>query len=172
MAIEITLRVREQNLLGFSKPSPCFLSFRLFSLFVISVLSPIPTPNSIPLPYSLQMISVIFLDIIAPDTIALSASVDAALSTGCTTYLDSLVTPLTPLANCKTYTALGFLAISHTNDHDIVKLQKALTAFCANPACTPEQYAGIYKVLQTNCGADMATENQQTLCTVMYMWYV
>ncbi|KAF8928440.1 hypothetical protein EDD21DRAFT_368559 [Dissophora ornata] len=112
---------------------------------------------------------------IALGAIALSTSstgVDAALSAGCTAYLNDLAVATNPLAGCRVYTALGFPNITHTNDHDTVKLQKALTTYCATPACTADQYAGVYKGLQTNCAADMLAENQQTLGTVMYMWYM
>ncbi|KAG0353880.1 hypothetical protein BC939DRAFT_462857 [Gamsiella multidivaricata] len=111
---------------------------------------------------------------IALGAIALSSSLgaDAALSAGCSTYLSSLEAPTNPLANCRVYTALGFPALTFAKDHDTPKLQKALTSYCATPACTTEQYAGVYKALQTNCAADMVTDNQATLGTVMYMWYM
>ncbi|KAF9345901.1 hypothetical protein BGX26_002629 [Mortierella sp. AD094] len=109
---------------------------------------------------------------IALGAIALSASnVDAAVSAGCTNYLNTLSAPTNPLAPCRVYTALGFPNLTHTNDHDTPKLQAALDTYCAQPACTAAQYAGVYKDLQTNCGADMVSANQAVLGTVMYMWY-
>ncbi|KAF9430790.1 hypothetical protein BGZ76_000699 [Entomortierella beljakovae] len=99
-------------------------------------------------------------------------STEAVVSAGCSTYLDTLAQPTNPLAKCRTYTALGFPGITHANDHDTVKLQTALTAFCATPACTQEQYAGVYKDIQTNCGADMVAENEATLGATLYMWYL
>lgn len=100
------------------------------------------------------------------------SSAEAALSAGCTTYLATL--SAAPLAQCRTYTAIGFSSSTFTfkGDHDTVKLQKALTDFCAKPACTPDQYAGVFKDLQTNCAADMVAANQDTLGATMYMWYV
>ncbi|KAI1303535.1 hypothetical protein EDD11_005336 [Mortierella claussenii] len=109
---------------------------------------------------------------IALGAIALSSSADAVLSAGCSTYLTSLSAPSHPLANCRVYTALGFPGLTHKNDHDTAKLQKALTAYCATPACTADQYASVYSDLQKNCAADMIPENQDPLGTVMYMWYM
>jgi len=110
---------------------------------------------------------------VALGAVALSTSstgVDAAVSAGCTTFLNSLALPSNPLASCRVYTTLGFPNITYTHDHDTVKLQKDLTAYCATPACTASQYAGVYKDIQTNCAADMVAANQETLGTDMYMW--
>lgn len=101
---------------------------------------------------------------------ALSSTAEAALSAGCNTYLNSLSAASNPLAKCRVYSALGFPGLTHPNDHDTVKLQKALTEYCAQPACTSEQYAGVFKDLQTNCAADMVPENQSTLGATLYMW--
>ncbi|KAG0314267.1 hypothetical protein BGZ99_008265 [Dissophora globulifera] len=101
-----------------------------------------------------------------------SSTVEGVISAGCTAYLNGLAAATNPLAACRTYTAIGFPDITHANDHDTVKLQSALTTYCAKPACTAAQYAGVYKDLQTNCAADMTADNQQTLGTVMYMWYM
>ncbi|KAF9152817.1 hypothetical protein BG015_004645 [Linnemannia schmuckeri] len=68
------------------------------------------------------------------------SSAQAALSPACTTYLTALSAPTNPLAKCRVYTSLGFPALTHANDHDTPKLQKAITDYCATPACTPEQY--------------------------------
>ncbi|KAF9273340.1 hypothetical protein BGZ68_001598 [Mortierella alpina] len=103
---------------------------------------------------------------------ALSSTAEAALSAGCNTYLNGLSAASNPLAKCRVYSALGFPGLTHANDHDTVKLQKALTEYCAQPACTSEQYAGVYKDLQTNCAADMVPENQSTLGATLYMWYM
>ncbi|KAF9968207.1 hypothetical protein BGZ70_005888 [Mortierella alpina] len=103
---------------------------------------------------------------------ALSSTTEAAISPGCNTYLTSLSAASNPLAKCRVYSALGFPGLTHTNDHDTVKLQKALTEYCAQPACTTEQYAGVFKDLQTNCAADMVLENQATLGATLYMWYL
>ncbi|KAF9121647.1 hypothetical protein BGW39_010367 [Mortierella sp. 14UC] len=97
---------------------------------------------------------------------------DAALSAQCTTYLTALSAPTNPLAKCRVYTALGFPALTHANDHDTVKLQKAITDYCATPACSPEQYAGVYKDINANCAADMVAANQADLGATMYMWYL
>ncbi|KAF9154273.1 hypothetical protein BG015_001386 [Linnemannia schmuckeri] len=101
-----------------------------------------------------------------------AATTEAALSAGCNTYLNSLAAPNRPLAKCRVYTALGFPAITGAHDHDTAKLEKILTTYCATPACTTDQYTGVYNDLQTNCGADMVPENQETLGTVLYMWYL
>ncbi|KAF8933318.1 hypothetical protein BGZ47_010924 [Haplosporangium gracile] len=101
-----------------------------------------------------------------------ATTTEAALSAGCNTYLNSLAAPNHPLAICRVYTALGFPAITGAHDHDTAKLEKILTTYCATPACTADQYAGVYKDLQANCGADMIPENQETLGTVLYMWYL
>lgn len=103
---------------------------------------------------------------------ALSSTTEAAISPGCSTYLTSLSAASNPLAKCRVYSALGFPALTGANDHDTVKLQKALTEYCAQPACTTEQYAGVYKDFQTNCAADMIPENQDTLGATLYMWYL
>ncbi|KAF9121473.1 hypothetical protein BGW39_010509 [Mortierella sp. 14UC] len=100
------------------------------------------------------------------------ATTDAALSAGCNTYLNALAAPTYPLAKCRVYTALGFPAITGAHDHDTSKLEKILTTYCATPACTDDQYAGVFKDLQANCGADMTPENQDTLGIVLYMWYM
>jgi hypothetical protein len=102
--------------------------------------------------------------------LTVAATTEAALSAGCNTYLNALAAPAHPLAKCRVYTALGFPAITGAHDHDTAKLEKILTSYCATPACTTDQYAGVYKDLQTNCGADMIPENQETLGTVLYMW--
>ncbi|KAF9328769.1 hypothetical protein BGZ91_000846 [Linnemannia elongata] len=104
--------------------------------------------------------------------LTVAATTEAALSPGCNTYLNTLAAPGHPLAKCRVYTALGFPAITGAHDHDTAKLEKILTTYCATPACTADQYAGVYKDLQTNCGADMIPENQETLGTVLYMWYL
>ncbi|KAF9319290.1 hypothetical protein BG003_009500 [Podila horticola] len=98
------------------------------------------------------------------------SSADAAISAGCTTYLATL--SAAPLAKCRVYTTLGFPELTHAKDHDTVKLQKALTDYCATPACPPEQYAGVFKDLQTNCASDMVAANQDTLGATMLMWYM
>ncbi|KAF9901786.1 hypothetical protein EC991_005668 [Linnemannia zychae] len=100
------------------------------------------------------------------------SSAQAALSAPCTTYLTALSAPTNPLAKCRVYTALGFPGLTHANDHDTVKLQKAITDYCATPACTPEQYAGVYKDINANCAADMVAANQADLGATMYMWYM
>ena len=106
---------------------------------------------------------------IALGAVALS-SADAAISAGCTTYLATLSAPTNPVAKCRVYTALGFPELTHAKDHDTAKLQKALTDYCAAPACPPEQYAGVFKDLQANCANDMVAANQETLGATMYMW--
>ncbi|KAF9941745.1 hypothetical protein BGZ67_004083 [Mortierella alpina] len=103
---------------------------------------------------------------------ALSSTSEAAISAGCNTYLTSLSAATNRLSRCRVYTALGFPGLTHANDHETVKLQKALTDYCAQPACTSEEYAGVYKDLQTNCAADMIPENQDTLGATLYMWYL
>ncbi|KAF9950311.1 hypothetical protein BGZ72_008007 [Mortierella alpina] len=103
---------------------------------------------------------------------ALSSNAEGAVSAGCNTYLNGLSAATNPLAKCRVYSALGFPELTHANDHDTVKLQKALTTYCAQPACTSEQYAGVYKDLQANCAADMVPENQATLGATLYMWYL
>ncbi|KAG0068922.1 hypothetical protein BKA57DRAFT_467495 [Linnemannia elongata] len=100
------------------------------------------------------------------------SSAQAVLSPTCTTYLTALSAPTNPLSKCRVYTALGFPGITGANDHDTPKLQKAIAAYCATPACTPEQYAGVYKDINTNCAADMIAANQADLGTTMYMWYM
>ncbi|KAK3835643.1 MAG: hypothetical protein J3R72DRAFT_212912 [Linnemannia gamsii] len=103
---------------------------------------------------------------------AVAATSDAALSAGCNTYLNALAAPTHPLARCRVYTTLGFPAITGAHDHDTAKLDKILTTFCATPACSDAQYAGVFKDLQANCGVDMTPENQDTLGIVLYMWYM
>ncbi|KAG9067172.1 hypothetical protein KI688_011953 [Linnemannia hyalina] len=100
------------------------------------------------------------------------SSAQAALSPQCTTYLGALGAPTNPLAKCRVYTTLGFPALTHANDHDTPKLQKAIADYCATPACTSDQYAGVYKDINTNCAADMVAANQADLGTDMYMWYM
>ncbi|KAF9180086.1 hypothetical protein BGZ51_006450 [Haplosporangium sp. Z 767] len=102
---------------------------------------------------------------------ALSTS-EAALSAGCSAYLTKLGDPSNPLAKCRVYTTLGFPALAPRGVHDTSKLQAAVDTYCATPACTPEQYDGVYKDIQTNCAADMVPENQADLGTTMYMWYL
>ncbi|KAF9091000.1 hypothetical protein BGX27_002104 [Mortierella sp. AM989] len=115
----------------------------------------------------------IAISTIALGAIALSATTaQGAVSAGCAAYLATLEAPTNPLAACRVYTALGFPALTHAKDHDVAKLQTALDGYCAKPACTTEQYAGVYKDLQTNCGADMTAANQATLGPVVYMWYM
>ncbi|KAF8949943.1 hypothetical protein CPC16_002238 [Podila verticillata] len=97
---------------------------------------------------------------------------DAALSPGCSSYLNSLDDPSSALSKCRVYTALGFPNLTHANDHDTAKLQKAISTYCATPACSSAQYAGVFKDLQTKCGADMVSANAATLGTVLYMWYL
>ncbi|KAG0200317.1 hypothetical protein BGX28_006576 [Mortierella sp. GBA30] len=109
---------------------------------------------------------------IAIGATALSTAAEAALSAGCNTYLNNLSQPSNPLAKCRVYTALGFPGLTHANDHDTPKLQKVLTDYCAQPACTSDQYAGVFKDIQTNCAADMVADNQATLGATMYMWYM
>ncbi|KAF9433549.1 hypothetical protein BGZ76_009295 [Entomortierella beljakovae] len=114
-----------------------------------------------------------FISTIALAITLTASNAQAALSAGCTTYLTGLEAPTNPLAGCRVYTALGFPGITHLNDHDTPKLQTILDTYCAKPACTDDQYAGVYKDLQTNCGADMTAENQATnLGTIVYMWYM
>ncbi|KAG0055399.1 hypothetical protein BGZ83_008672, partial [Gryganskiella cystojenkinii] len=60
------------------------------------------------------------------------------LSAACTQYLNSLAQPSNPLYQCRVYTALGFPGITHKNDHDTPKLQKAIVEYCAKPACTQD----------------------------------
>ncbi|KAG0270848.1 hypothetical protein BGZ95_001434 [Linnemannia exigua] len=103
---------------------------------------------------------------------AIAATTEAALSAGCNTYLNALAAPTHPLARCRVFTALGFPAITGAHDHDTAKLDKILTTYCATPACSDEQYSGVFKDLQANCGVDMTPENQDTLGTVLYMWYM
>ncbi|KAF9544377.1 hypothetical protein EC957_012178 [Mortierella hygrophila] len=100
------------------------------------------------------------------------SSAQAALSPACTTYLTALGAPTNPLAKCRVYTTLGFPALTHANDHDTPKLQKAITDYCATTPCTSDQYAGVYKDINTNCAADMVAANQADLGTDMYMWYM
>ncbi|KAG0207186.1 hypothetical protein BGX28_001524 [Mortierella sp. GBA30] len=104
--------------------------------------------------------------------IALSEYTALALSAGCSSYLDNLATPSNPLYSCRVYTALGFPDLTHANDHDTSKLEKALSTYCAAPACTADQYASVLNNLQANCADDMVPDNQATLGTVMYMWYM
>ncbi|KAF9585822.1 hypothetical protein BGW38_000575, partial [Lunasporangiospora selenospora] len=106
--------------------------------------------------------------LIAIAAAALSTA-DAALSEGCSTYINGLSAATNPLAKCRVYTALGFPGITGTADHDTVKFQKVIDTYCAQPACTTEQYAGVMKDLQTNCGADMIPANDGDLSTVLYM---
>ncbi|KAG0055140.1 hypothetical protein BGZ83_009552 [Gryganskiella cystojenkinii] len=96
----------------------------------------------------------------------------ATTSAACTAYLNTLADPTNALYKCRVYTALGFPGFTHANDHDTVKLQKALTSYCAQPACTVEQYSTVYKNIQTSCAADMTSANQAILGTTMYMWYM
>ncbi|KAG0309476.1 hypothetical protein BGZ98_001988 [Dissophora globulifera] len=112
------------------------------------------------------------LAVVAFGATVISTGADAALSAGCNTYLTNLGLATNPLAKCRVYTTLGFPGITHANDHDTDKLQQALTAYCATPACTADQYASVYKDLQTNCAADMVADNQATLGTTVYMWYM
>ncbi|KAG0373656.1 hypothetical protein BGX24_011414 [Mortierella sp. AD032] len=109
---------------------------------------------------------------LALGAIAISSSTQAALSAPCSTYLDGLSATTNPLAKCRVYTALGFPGLTHAKDHDTVKLQKAITDYCATPACSPEQYAGVFKDINANCQADMVPANQPTLGATMYMWYL
>ncbi|GJJ71631.1 hypothetical protein EMPS_03981 [Entomortierella parvispora] len=95
-----------------------------------------------------------------------------ALSAACNQYLTSLSQASNPLSKCRVYTALGFPQMTHKNDHDTPKLQKAIVEYCSEPACTAEQYTGVYKDLQTNCASDMIPANQATLGVTMYMWYM
>ncbi|KAF9426923.1 hypothetical protein BGZ94_005801 [Podila epigama] len=104
--------------------------------------------------------------------VAISSVAEAAVSAGCTAYLNTISSPSNPLSKCRTYTALGFPQLTHANDHDTAKLQKAINDLCATPACTPEQYAGVFKDLKANCAADMVAANQETLGATMYMWYL
>ncbi|KAG0088593.1 hypothetical protein BGZ93_002670 [Podila epicladia] len=97
---------------------------------------------------------------------------DAALSPGCASYLNTLDEPSNSLSKCRVYTALGFPNLTHAKDHDTAKLQKAISTFCATPACSSAQYAGVFKDLQSKCGADMVPSNAASLGTVLYMWYL
>ncbi|KAF9915112.1 hypothetical protein FBU30_002180 [Linnemannia zychae] len=109
-------------------------------------------------------------------TLALGAtaisSAQAAVSAECSAYLTSLSAPTNPLSKCRVYTSLGFPGLTHTNDHDTVKLQKAITDYCATPACTADQYAGVWKDINAKCAADMVSANQADLGATMYMWYM
>lgn len=105
-----------------------------------------------------------------PSGAAPPAASPSALSAACSTYLNQLADPTNALYKCRVYTALGFPSLTHAKDHDTVKLQTAITTYCAVPACTADQYSTVYKALQTNCAADMVTANQAVLGTVMYMW--
>ncbi|KAG0347078.1 hypothetical protein BG004_000138 [Podila humilis] len=104
--------------------------------------------------------------------LTISGGVEATLSPGCTSYLNSLDAASNPLSKCRVYTALGFPNLTHAKDHDTAKLQKAISAYCATPACTTGQYQGVFKDLQSKCGADMVPENAGTLGTALYMWYL
>ncbi|KAI8348409.1 hypothetical protein B0O80DRAFT_463028, partial [Mortierella sp. GBAus27b] len=98
------------------------------------------------------------------------STAEAALSAGCSAYLTSLSQPTNPLFKCRVYTALGFPGITGAGDHDTVKLQGKIDEYCATPACTADQYSGVYKDIQTNCGAaDMVAANQDVLGVAMYM---
>ncbi|KAF9198606.1 hypothetical protein BGZ49_000518 [Haplosporangium sp. Z 27] len=97
---------------------------------------------------------------------------EAALSAGCSTYLNDLGTATNPLSQCRVYTTLGFPGITHTGDHNTTNMQSILDTYCAKPACTSAQYSQVYAGLQSNCAADMNAANQATLGTDMYMWYM
>ncbi|KAF9581196.1 hypothetical protein BGW38_001876 [Lunasporangiospora selenospora] len=99
--------------------------------------------------------------------------VEAVLSSGCSSFINSLSDASNPLKHCRVYTALGFPELTHAKDHDTEKLQKALTAYCTNnPACTADQYSSVYTNLVKNCAGDMTPENQGSIATVLYMWYL
>ncbi|KAF9959055.1 hypothetical protein BGZ72_010396 [Mortierella alpina] len=98
--------------------------------------------------------------------------VSAALSDGCSKFLSGLESTSNPLHSCRVYTELGFPGITYAKDHDTPKLQKALSAYCATPACTIDQYMGLFKDLQAKCASDMVPGNQETLGAVLYMWYM
>ncbi|KAF9957046.1 hypothetical protein BGZ70_009667 [Mortierella alpina] len=98
--------------------------------------------------------------------------VTAAISDGCSSFLKSLENPSNALRSCRVYTELGFPGITYAKDHDTPKLQKALSAYCATPACTTEQYVSLFKDLQAKCAADMVPENRATLGAALYMWYM
>ncbi|KAF9570328.1 hypothetical protein EC968_001993 [Mortierella alpina] len=68
------------------------------------------------------------------------AEVAAALSNDCEKFLKALDDPSNALGSCRVYTELGFPGITYAKDHDTPKLQKALTAYCATPACTIDKY--------------------------------
>ncbi|KAF9428867.1 hypothetical protein BGZ94_000699 [Podila epigama] len=101
-----------------------------------------------------------------------ASKVDAALSAGCASYLNSLDSASNPLSKCRVYTALGFPGLTYAKDHDTTKLQKAISAYCETPACTWEQYDSVFKNLQTKCGSDMVPANAGSLGTTLYMWYL
>ncbi|KAK3822797.1 MAG: hypothetical protein J3Q66DRAFT_330160 [Benniella sp.] len=139
------------------------------SLFLQSSLPPLHTLAH-PLRSSILLFNMKLLSTVA--LIALGAgAANAQLSATCDTYTKGLLAPTNPLAKCRVYTALGFPGITGAGDHDTVKLQKALTEFCASPACTKEQYESVYKDINTNCAADMVPANKD-LNTIMYMWYM
>ncbi|KAF9273923.1 hypothetical protein BGZ68_001094 [Mortierella alpina] len=100
------------------------------------------------------------------------AKVAGVLSSGCNSFLNGLEDPSNPLHSCRVYTELGFPALTYAKDHDTPKLQKALSAYCATPACTDDQYAGLFQTLQSKCASDMVPDNQATLGAALYLWYM
>ncbi|KAG0233237.1 hypothetical protein BGW42_007550 [Actinomortierella wolfii] len=101
-----------------------------------------------------------------------ATTAEAAVSAGCTTYLDSLSSPTNPLSKCRVYTTLGFPGITGKGDHDTVKFAGVLDKYCADPACTADQYKQVYDGFKANCAADEVVENQPTLGATQYMWYL
>ncbi|KAF9179147.1 hypothetical protein BGZ51_007193 [Haplosporangium sp. Z 767] len=87
---------------------------------------------------------------IALDALVLLSIASAVLSPGYKNHLKRLESPSFPQASCRVYETLGYPRSTHANDHDTVRLRKALTAYHATPSCTMEQYLVIYKDLQTS----------------------
>ncbi|KAF9976559.1 hypothetical protein BGZ73_008314 [Actinomortierella ambigua] len=104
--------------------------------------------------------------------VALVATTEAALSAGCSKYVDGLLAPTNPLSQCRVYTTLGFPGLTFKADHDTPKLATALDAYCAKPACTDAQYKEVFDGLNTNCAADMVAANEAELSAILYMWYL
>ncbi|KAG9319467.1 hypothetical protein KVV02_007030 [Mortierella alpina] len=100
------------------------------------------------------------------------ADVTAELSDDCSKFLKGLEDPSNSLRSCRVYTELGFPAITYAKDHDTPKLQKALSAYCATPACTIDQYVGLFEGFQAKCASDMVPDNRATLGAALYMWYM
>ena len=186
-----TSTVNKFTSLGFSPSSPRNTIVLLLHSLAFSLLSPVsfnvPTPLSPSLFLSLKNRTQENMKFATTSTAALAfligastlssdsvvsaqATAPAALSAACNQYLTSLSQASNPLARCRVYTALGFPQMTYKNDHDTPKLQKTIVEYCSQPACTADQYAGVYKDLQTHCATDMVAANQNTLGVTMYMW--